>query len=177
MIDLSMIRDLVAIFGVIAGFTYYALTVRNATIARKTQVVLNLSQNMFRADMNLMNVEILRMNWVDYDDFRKKYDSTIDPDGFSRRWQIWQSYENMGYMLHQGIIDIETIYNMIGPTSIVQFWQKFEPIFMEQRTLYNEPHWFRWSEYLTKEIMKYRVNMGLSERTALSVIDDYTKEI
>ena len=29
MIELSTIRDLVAIFGVIAGFTYYVLTVRN----------------------------------------------------------------------------------------------------------------------------------------------------
>ena len=30
MIELSVIRDLVAIFGVIAGFSYYVLTVRNA---------------------------------------------------------------------------------------------------------------------------------------------------
>jgi hypothetical protein len=29
MFELSVIRDLVAIFGVIAGLTYYALTVRN----------------------------------------------------------------------------------------------------------------------------------------------------
>ncbi|TFH13219.1 hypothetical protein E4H04_12340 [Candidatus Bathyarchaeota archaeon] len=29
MIELSTIRDLVAIFGVIAGFSYYVLTVRN----------------------------------------------------------------------------------------------------------------------------------------------------
>jgi len=29
MIELSVVRDLVAIFGVMAGFTYYAVTVRN----------------------------------------------------------------------------------------------------------------------------------------------------
>ena len=34
MIELGMIRDLVTIFGVIAAFTYYALTVRNANEAR-----------------------------------------------------------------------------------------------------------------------------------------------
>jgi hypothetical protein len=30
MVELSVIRDLLAIFGVIAGFSYYVLTVRNA---------------------------------------------------------------------------------------------------------------------------------------------------
>lgn len=34
MVELSTIRDLVTIFGVIAGFTYYVLTVRNANRAR-----------------------------------------------------------------------------------------------------------------------------------------------
>jgi hypothetical protein len=30
LVELSTIRDLVAIFGVVAGFSYYVLTVRNA---------------------------------------------------------------------------------------------------------------------------------------------------
>ena len=176
MIDLSVIRDLVTIFGVIAGFTYYALTVRNANIARKTQVVMNISQNLFRADTNLMNIEILSMDWENFGDFRRKYDSTVNPESFSRRWQIWQLYENIGYMLHQRIVDIETIYNMIGPTSILQFWYKFQPIFMEQRRLYDEPHWFRWTEYLVNEIMRYRASIGLSETSTLPEIDGYTAE-
>jgi hypothetical protein len=170
MIDLSMIRDFVAIFGVIAGFSYYVLTVRNANIARKTQVVLNLSQNMFRAEQNLMNIELLSMDWEDFDDFRRKYDSTVNPESFSRRWQIWQAYENMGYMLHQGIIDIETLYNMIGPTSILQFWQKFEPIFLEQRRLYGEPHWFRWTEYLVNETLRHRAKLGLPSASSLHIL-------
>lgn len=38
MVDLTMlqvVRDLVAIFGVIAGFSYYVLTVRNAQRTRE----------------------------------------------------------------------------------------------------------------------------------------------
>ena len=35
MIELSTIRDLVAIFGVVAGFSYYVLTVRNARARRR----------------------------------------------------------------------------------------------------------------------------------------------
>ena len=41
MVDLAMlqvVRDLVAIFGVIAGFVYYVLTVGNAQKTRRTQL-------------------------------------------------------------------------------------------------------------------------------------------
>jgi len=72
MIELSFIRDLVAIFGVLAGFSYYVLTVRNANIARKTQAVMNMSNNMFKAESNRMNIELLSMDWEDFEDFRRK---------------------------------------------------------------------------------------------------------
>jgi hypothetical protein len=38
MIEISMVRDLVAIFGVLAGFTYYVLTVRNSQKMQKMQL-------------------------------------------------------------------------------------------------------------------------------------------
>jgi len=34
-VTLQMVRDVVAIFGVIAGFTYYVITVRNQKQARQ----------------------------------------------------------------------------------------------------------------------------------------------
>ena len=46
-VTLQMVRDVVAIFGVIAGFTYYMMVVRNAGISRKTQVVLDLRNNLY----------------------------------------------------------------------------------------------------------------------------------
>jgi len=39
MIDVSVIRDLVAIFGVIAGFSYYVITVRNTNRARRKDII------------------------------------------------------------------------------------------------------------------------------------------
>jgi len=37
-VTLQMVRDVVAIFGVIAGFTYYVLTVRNSQRMQKMQL-------------------------------------------------------------------------------------------------------------------------------------------
>jgi hypothetical protein len=64
MVDLVMLqvmRDLVAIFGVIAGFSYYVMVVRNANKSRRTQVVLNLRSTLFSEEMNRNNIELLSM--------------------------------------------------------------------------------------------------------------------
>ena len=163
-----------AIFGVVAGFSYYVLTVRNAGIARKTQVVMSMSLNMLGAESNRMNIELLGMEWEDFDDFRRKYDSTVDPEGFSRRWQVWLAYESAGFMLHLGLVDVETVYSMMGGFSIIQFWEKFKPVILEQRRLYSEPYWFRWMEYLADETVKYRAGEGLPE---LTLRDVYTTAV
>ena len=43
MVELSVVRDIVAIFGVIAGFTYYVLTVRNTSkVSQKEQMNLRM---------------------------------------------------------------------------------------------------------------------------------------
>jgi hypothetical protein len=47
MIELGMIRDLVAIFGVIAGFSYYVLIVRNTQRSRQAQMLMQLHQSKY----------------------------------------------------------------------------------------------------------------------------------
>lgn len=174
MIELSAIRDLVAIFGVIAGFTYYIISVRNAGISRKTQVVLDLRNFIYNLETNRKFIELLSMTWEDFEDFQRKYDSTVNPDNFAKRRMVLIRFEGMGYMLRQGLVDIDTIYNLIGPFTILQMWQKYEPIIKEQRKFYNESHWYRWWEYLASEISKKRVELGFPEN--ITDPDVYTTE-
>jgi len=174
MVELSVIRDLVTIFGVIAGLTFYVWTVRNANIVRKTQVVMDLRSSMFSIEMNRLYLQLLSMTWEDFEDFQRKYDSTVNPDNYTGRWRVWCSFEGIGYLLHQGIFDIDTIYNILGSRGILVHWQKFEPIIMEQRKFYKERDWFRWWEYLASEISKRRVELGLS--ASVTDPDVYTTE-
>jgi hypothetical protein len=64
-------------------------------------------------------------------------------------------------MLSQGIVDIETVYNMLGSHQTLLHWDKFKDIIREQRVFYNNPHWYRWFEYLGVEMSKERVRQGL----------------
>ena len=62
---LTRIRDIVTIFGVIAGFSYYAMTVRNANKARKTQTLMQLRNRVLTKEYLHDYIELLEMKWTD----------------------------------------------------------------------------------------------------------------
>ena len=50
-------------------------------------------------------------------------------------------------------------------------WNKFEPIFMKQRELYEDPLRYQWFEYLVNELIKERIKRGLPAE--LKDVDGY----
>jgi hypothetical protein len=160
-VSLQMIRDVVTIFGVIAGLTYYLLTVRNANKARKTQIVMQLRNDIQSRENNLENTKLYFMEWDSFEDFYTKYDATVNPENYALRAHLWGFYESVGYMLYQGLIDVETVYNILGSYQTLVTWNKFRDVILEQRKFYDNPHWYRWFEYLASEISKERVRQGL----------------
>jgi len=145
----------------IVGIIYYLIIMRNSNKARRIQIVENLNKERNDLEFNQIGVELLSMQWTDFEDFRKKYDSTTNPENFAKRWKWWSYWDGIGYMLHEGLIDVESIYNIIGSLPVIQHWMKFQPIIVAQREYYKEPHWFIWWEYLFDEITKKRENLGL----------------
>jgi len=177
MVDLAMlqvVRDLVAIFGVIAGFTYYVMTVRNNNKARKTQQLLLLHQRWFEKETQRDLIELNEMEWDDYDDFLEKYDSAVNPDNFSKRTFLWNYMDGLGYLLSQNLIDIESVYYLMSGFVPEFMWRKWEPILIERRKRYNNPDLYIWFEYLANEIKKMRVKRGLASETI--DVDGYLKK-
>ena len=89
MIELSMIRDLVAIFGVIAGFSYYVLTVRNsqrnqelslkaqeqALETRQTQIFMHIWQQLNSEETNKSIMELLNLEIKGFEEYLQKKNS------------------------------------------------------------------------------------------------------
>ena len=76
MVELSLIRDFVAIFGVIAGFSYYVLTVRanqrnqqHQLETRRAQLYMTLFNTINNQNLWKHVVEIRQYEYTDYDDF------------------------------------------------------------------------------------------------------------
>jgi hypothetical protein len=102
----------------------------------------------------------MEMEWTDFDDFRAKYDSTVNPENWAKRSLWWGHFQEVGYMLYKGLVDVEMVYNILGGNSLIM-WKKFRPIILEQRKWFEDPSWYKYFEYFAEEIMKYRVKQGL----------------
>ena len=160
MIELSFIRDFVAIFGVIAGFSYYILVLRNQNETRQAQLFSTLSKELSDYGAWLRNREIMYMEWDNYEDFEKKYGSDTNPVAYAQRYAQWTLANNLGVMLKKNLIDEEMVYDSIG-SSVIMMWDKFEPIIKEQRTRYNGPNFLEHYEYLIKRMRRIQEIKGI----------------
>ena len=167
MIELSMIRDLVAIFGVIAGFTYYVMTVRNAQkshrMAEETRQIQLITQltSIFNEEGTKRDLELINMEWTDRDDFEKKYGSDNNPDNFGKRQAAWNEFDTIGLLLKKGLVDRELLFGDMGFDEAVVFWHKFGDIIKGSRRMYNQPYALINFEYLAEDCSKYYQEKGL----------------
>ena len=87
MVELSVVRDLVAIFGVIAGFSYYVIVVNNTRKNQQLQLEIRQAQlfsqfmfQVFTTEFIKQYFDLFEMDWDDYDDYWKKYGLLSNPD-------------------------------------------------------------------------------------------------
>ena len=153
-----MIRDLVAIFGVIAGFSYYVLTVRNAQRIQKMQLETRQAQ-LFMQIVSQWNqpsmVEsrtwyfTLELNTLD--DFERLWQ---DPEA-AKLLRVWGGFlEGIGVLVREGFLDIKVIAGLMGGV-VKTHWEYQESYVYELREVWNSPRfWIEW-EYLYTAMMKY----------------------
>jgi len=167
MIELSTIRDLVAIFGVIAGFSYYVLTVRNTQKnqqlqleTRQTQIFMQIYQQINTEEVYKSWAELVNVGKVEYEEYLQKYDSTVNPGHFAKRAQIWYSYNTIGELLRQGIIELDLINRLsLGPM-VITMWERWEHIIRKTRERERGPDLWEGFEYLYNEVKSYRDREG-----------------
>jgi len=148
MIELSTIRDLVAIFGVIAGFTYYVMTVRNANRARRKDL---LFQRLNTWDAEFYN------NWLRIFGIQApKWETELDfydhieehPEDYGFVSQMLITYQSIGTLLKEGIIDSDYVFNLASPNMVIWAWDRVLPIVEAYRNDINYPEYFSNFEYL-----------------------------
>jgi hypothetical protein len=157
-ITLQIIRDIVTIFGVLAGFTYYVLNVRNSqriqkmTLeTRQAQLFMQIYNRWADREMTKMEYEFQEWQWNDYDDYVRKYES--DVNSLSLRTTIGKYYEGIGVLVKRGLVD-PTFVDDLMSTGILRYWEKFEPIVRETRARSDWPQRAEYQEYLYNQIKK-----------------------
>jgi hypothetical protein len=162
MIELSVIRDLVAIFGVVAGLSYYVLTVRNNQRLQKMQLETRQAQ-LFMGLYETYRSPTFRKQWdevifiIEYDDWEdmnRKYNRETNYDLLLSWFTVGTFFEGVGVLLKRNLIDITMVDDLLGPT-VKMAWEKMGPIEVESRRRFDNPRAFDDFEYLYNELMKY----------------------
>jgi len=160
MVELSVIRDLVAIFGVIAGFSYYVLTVRASQRNQQLQLETRQAQLMmqiastFSEEFSRNWLEIMSVEWSDFDDYDRKI--MKDKTRMSKFMNIGFLLESVGVLVYKKMIDIELVDHLFS-SMVITYWEKFGPMEIMFREHYNNPKNAEWTEYLYNEVMRIAI--------------------
>ena len=177
-ISLQMIRDVVAILGVLAGLSYYIMTVRNQNKSRQAQLLMNLYESYRSKESRRQSLEIQSWEWKDPNEFFEKYGQEVNPDA----WALWEAkaafFNGVGILLKKNLIDIELVdefltssvnrhWNMLGMGVIIAEWRKRLPerrqdqpwrydsndLWQDESLMFNPFHGF---DYLYHSLIEYR---------------------
>jgi len=172
-VSLSMVRDLVAIFGVVAGFSYYVLTVRNAQnnqklTLRNQEISLRNQEETLRTRAatiyHQMMAPIISTEWgikrvrllsntpfSNHEEWLELYRSNPE---YAEAWSwVINIYEMIGAYLRSGLVIIEffILHNIFWH---LRFWRQAKPIIHKQRERLGLGY-FRNMEYLFECTEKY----------------------
>ncbi|MCX6653604.1 MAG: hypothetical protein NTY03_00630 [Candidatus Bathyarchaeota archaeon] len=157
MVDLALLQSVSYIAGAlgvcIAAF-YYAINIREQTRNRRVTLTTSLLQSFMSREGIRLIVDLMRMEWSDFDDFLRKYDSTVNPDNIIMRSAVFMHCEVLGREYRSGVIDLDTLFSVCSD-NIPQLWVKFKPIIEEyrKRKVYSKIE-FENFEYLAGELTK-----------------------
>lgn len=160
MVSFDFLAIVVSILGLSASITYYATVLRNQNKTRQAQLFMQLYQKYISKEWWADGWELLQMEWTDFDDFARKYDSLVDIDNFTKRYSQWYFFDGIGLLLKKNLVDREMIYYLMGGYGAIWSWEKFKDIIIEGRKRLHNPDHLIWYEYLANEMMKIRKQRG-----------------
>ena len=157
MVDLVVLQSLSYTAGaisVVLGVIYYAINLRESRRNGRITLANSLTQRMETLEFHRIWADLISYEWKDYDDFEKKYGTDNNQESYARRISMWRTYNGLGSMLKNNMINAEVLHDHGGDNSI-WMWAKFESIIRKQRKLYHTGDSFLWGfEYLAGEMMK-----------------------
>ncbi|MGD0804032.1 MAG: hypothetical protein ABSA11_08180 [Candidatus Bathyarchaeia archaeon] len=129
MVDLGEIQAayyMVAATGVLVAAAFYIVNLRETTKNRKATFSLALMTTTFGREGARDYAELLSMQWTDADDFKRKYDSRVNPENYILREHFFDLCNEIGWQYRTGLVDLETVWR-VG-LGVHLMWFKFKPI-------------------------------------------------
>ncbi len=132
---------MVAATGVLVAAAFYIINMRETIKNRRATFAHSIQQFFLSEEGQLRYMDSMSMHWIDIDDFLKKYDSSRNPENWSKRAALWAFCESIGHQYRSGVIDLDAI-DSITAFGIVVLWLKFKPVIEWDRefTFYSDAY-------------------------------------
>ena len=141
MVDLVVLQSVSYIAGatgVAIAAIFYVLNLRisqrnmrEAERNKKIQLSISIADKLGSKEFRRDYVTLWQLDWKDIDDFMKKYDSSVNTEEareyWALRWSVWEAYSSVGYLLHEGLVDKEVVFDSAG-SDCVTIWHRYWPI-------------------------------------------------
>jgi hypothetical protein len=163
MIDLALLQSvsyIVGALGVGVAAFYYVMTLRvqqanmkETNLNRRATFANNILQFFLSEEAHLRYIEVLSLQWTDFDDFVKKYDSSVNPQSYAKRASLWAICNSIGLQVRSGVIALEAIDSNTQGV-IVSLWKRFKPIIVKYREWEWPNEFYSDWEYLSDALEK-----------------------
>jgi hypothetical protein len=172
MVDLALLQSVSYIagaLGVCVAAIYYVVNLGETSKNRRITLTTTLMQPFYTKEGQKQIIDLLNMKWSDFQDFQKKYDSTVNPENYALRASMWNTCDIIGSQYRTGLLDMKTVYGTCSIT-LATLWIKFKPIVENYRKFdYGSDMFENW-EYLAKEIMKIKSSRDPSFKGSKSYV-------
>jgi hypothetical protein len=99
MVDLVALQSVSYTAGalsVVHGVIYYAINLRETNKNRRITTTSTLLQTLLSLETCHIVSELMIMEWKNFDDFYKRYDSSVNPDNLAKRQRLWGIFNVIG---------------------------------------------------------------------------------
>jgi hypothetical protein len=144
-VDISSISAIIAAAGVIVGFVFTYLQLRNLVKTRRTELRWRILQSTNSKEFLEAGMKIMDMEFKDQKDFEEKYGDLI-----VEMTLVLNLFDGIGELLRKGLTDYETVSSM----PVVVMWEKLIPFVEGARRAYDDPSWWANFEYFYNEAKK-----------------------
>ena len=149
---------------------YYVLNLREISRNRRITLTTTVLEPFMTKEGYGDLLDLLVMEWVDFEDFKKKYDHKANPENARMRLAMWNRFETIGALCKEGLLDVNTLYSGIGGVLQV-LWFKFKPIIeMYRETEYDKEAYSNF-EYLADRVYEYTKSKKSTGELVLQAIE------
>jgi hypothetical protein len=148
-VDVLTVSTIVTALSVVIGVVFAVLELRHLARTRRTDVILKIYERFGGREIVDAIMKIGGAKFESFDDYVKKY-------GLADTVQVLEIFDEVGVLLEQGLVDINLVDNLFGPSVNTAWESNLQTLIRGIRKASNQPSFFSHVDYLYRRLSTYK---------------------